>query len=396
MLRKFLILFILSSTIASAEELKEEVATEEVVIEENEDFINMDDIDSLFNKTTEENIISEEENKEEKSENKKKYVDFSVLDTIRARHEEDLLKFTEPEYVKKLPYSQRQAVKVQREDILKSGTYVGTVKRHAILVNVNDNSTQYIPKNIAVKAYRLKDQNGYRYLENRDGTITFKIQASEISNIAETVKMHEKPFEFVREVKEEKIKFYDDHLDSFIQYNFHAALSEPEYTKDLVNDESGNYALISRHELAAYARWEFPFQAGVTASYESFDMRLDNQGKARGSFIAMGPAIKTHKLPFINTELHYFMNYQVGILSTLRENRQTGSTDYQFNQNSFLIGVEQQKDTSFGKFIYGFTFQRRWLKSKNTQYKLDLDTDSAQDDSFGFFIGMGADKKWLN
>lgn len=288
--------------------------------------------------------------------------------------------------------TQKEVVKIKTEDILKSPLFKGYINKDAVLYNLITRKQEVLTKNSFVKAYSLLDDEGYYYLQNENGTVTYKVRESDLAQISLISNMYEPPKKFVPVIKEKKeFNLKDKSLSISPIFNYHTGRTRPTFLRDLTND-STHTGTISRFELKTMGNFNFPVNIGLSLLYTDIKANIGATGeKYNLNSLAIGPTISITNIMEDLIDINFIASVHSSIFSQLRETRLTQTLDYTLTQTMILLGVEKQIDLFIGKAMLGANFQRQWSKASSDEFNADVNSQNNHDDSYALSLGWGFD-----
>ena len=292
---------------------------------------------------------------------------------------------------RKYTTTELDAMKIQVSDILKSNTFIGLIPKKTQLILLHDNSLHYTTRDITVRAYRQKDFENCILLQNKDGSISYKVAINDIKPIDDMLRLHEAPKFFKPEEKSKsELKFYDGSIQWQSEFNFHFGINTANFSRDLLN-ESQFTGLSNRYELVNYAHWDFPIKLGLALGIQQDSANLSDGGIFKDTTFYFAPAIKTKAFDLGLKNLFATAMLKSSLLSSMTVSRAQESRNYAFYKMAFTLGIQKEKKWTLGSFIYGFDIQRQWARVTGDNIALSLSDNSITDDSITFKIGFGRD-----
>jgi len=322
-----------------------------------------------------------------------KEVDFAVINEIRKSQEEVIYKYVHYQSYSRYSLAESESLKVQLKDILESGTYTGIITRGTTGINVEKGTAHYFQRDVTVIAYRKNDYEGYHLIRNNDGTISYKVLASEIGNIKEVANLYEGPATYERLNKKINYNTENKELKFTSSYHLHLGITNPVFIRELTKDEN-NIGQTIRYEAATYGNWDFPVLFGLTMQWENNWGSLPDSGKYQVHSLSIGPTIKTKPFKVLTNEYRLLTQLRMDVFSSMTAETTSENTNYVFNQTSLVLGLEREIPTKWGKFYFGWNFQRQWVRPSANQFALDVDSQKDYNDSYVFSIGHGSDWIW--
>lgn len=319
-------------------------------------------------------------------------IDFSEIDKLQNKRNKSIRQIIKSVSARNLNYVEKEALKVKLKDILKSGTFIGSIRKGTHLVNVRTGKTFYTQKDIIVRAFRLKDYEGYQLLQNNNGHVSYKAPATEVVNIKEITKMYESPYKYTPVV--EKIKY--DINNKELKYEAHLmlnmGLTRPVFLRDLINDKN-HIGQTLRYEASVYGRWKFPLKLGVTGQWEN-SFGTYSAGKYNMQSFSLGPTFKSDPFVFWDNEYNFIVQTRLAVFSRVIVSIPGQTINYRTSQTNLVLGLVREVKTPLGRILFGVNYQRQWVKASADQYELNIKAENNYNDSFAISIGHGTNWIW--
>lgn len=288
---------------------------------------------------------------------------------------------------------QVEALKVQLSDISKSPIKLIYVPRKTRMVRLKDGNVFYPTRGFYAKAHTQLDFSKQRYIVNEKDELAYSVMYNQVSNIDQMTDLYRPPHRFKRlEKRVEKRNKYDEVFDYSLNFNLHFALNYPEYTKKLIGNPS-MFAPTLRIESAWVSKLDFDFQAGLTGMYENLGGQIEDGGNYSMQSLSIGPIFKTNRFW---GDYRGVIQARLSVFSRISISSAAATTNYTLSENVMLLGLEKEYDKGkFGKFLFGYNFQRKWLKTAASgDIATGVNARTRYDDSFGIYIGHRSDWIW--
>lgn len=319
-------------------------------------------------------------------------IDFSQVDDLSEKRNKAYVQIIKSVSSRNMNYAEKEALKVRMKDIIKSGTFIGSIRRGTHLVHVKTGKTYYAQKDLTVRAFRLKDYEGYQLLLNSNGYVSYKAPASEVINIKEMVKLHEPPLVYKPTVEKLKYDIDDKELRYESHYALNAGLTRPVFIRDLVNDVN-HFGQTTRYEWANYGRWDFPMKLGFTAQWENSFGNFNNGNYSMQS-LSIGPAFKSEPFKLFGNDYSFIVQTRLAVFSRVAVATPSQNINYRTSQTNLVLGAVRDIMTPLGRWVFGFNYQRQWIKASADAIALDITSTNNFNDSFAIIFGKGTDSIW--
>lgn len=317
---------------------------------------------------------------------------FTELQEVRDKEIERIIEARKYSQNRRYTDTELFTLKVTLEEIIKSELKPAFIKRGSILIELSSGDEKYSPKGLSVKAYTKLDQDGYRYIVDKQNVPRYKIAVDSITDVTEVTDLYREPEKFVRLEKKAPKNVYDKSLKYNIDFNFHTGLSLTQFTKSIIQD-AGDYAPLLRLELTLSSNFDLPVDTGLAIVYEGVSGTIENGGGTFSSrTLSFGPNFIFKK---VLASYDLKLQPRLAVLADLNEIRGDETITHKLSDTSLLFALEKEiKWASVGVFNLGYSFQRKWLKPKAKSQGLNFSTNAESDDSFAVYIGHGTDLTW--
>lgn len=284
--------------------------------------------------------------------------------------------------------AQIEALKIQLEDIAKSTTELTFVPRGTKLIEIKDNSLKYTQEDLHVRAHTLLDFEGFKYLQNKKGEITFKVLKSSTTSTKKVTTLYRGPEQFER-IEKAIINDPDDKKLQ-IQYSVQAniGLRFLGVTKDLLQTSETSANTFGLHS-NIYLSKTAPFFIGITTALDSL-ATTNNTGRVSLKTVGIGPVIKYSE---IDSSHHFTLGARSALYSSIDSNDSTISS-LNVSETSIEAGYQyEKKDASRYPLLYGVSFKRSWLKAKSEQGTF-INPTNTFDNAITFSLGLKGGFLW--
>ena len=272
--------------------------------------------------------------------------------------------------------------KVEMKTIAESGISTGAVNKGAYLIRLQNNERIPIEEHRYVKYFRQEDEYGYKYLQNKDGSIQYKIRSDSVSMMKEDTVLYEPPKTYRPYEKAVVPIDYDHKLTIRPEVIFAAGLVRGDYMKDLFNDENARSGRTFRYGANAYTDWKLPVKIGGTFQYESTQYNL-RMGQLNYSAFSFGPIFKTKDFVAVDTPFRFHGQFRVSPFAKASVVDSINNSSLKFNSADFLLGIEHPLKNSWGEFNVGLFYQAQWLSIKDQSEAVSLQARNGVNTSFG-------------
>jgi hypothetical protein len=319
-------------------------------------------------------------------------IDFKEIDELTEKHNKAIQQIIESPASAKYTTSERAALQIKLEDIIKGGTFLATVVRGTHVVHVRTGKTYYLPKDIIVKAFKKEDHEGYQILQNKDGSITYKAPASYVVSIKEITALYEPPLSYTPVKEKITYDLYDRRLKYEAHFIANVGLTRPTLIRDILKNEN-HIGQTTRYESTVYGKWDFPVKLGLTGQYENHFGNLTDL-KYNMQSLSLGPAFKSPHFKLFDKETFAVLQTRLAVFSRLAVNSPLGTENYRASQTSLVLGLMREYPSLLGKWLIGINYQRQWMKASAQSESLNIKTSNNTTDAFVVSLGLGTDWIW--
>lgn len=253
---------------------------------------------------------------------------------------------------------------IKFSQIQKSGAELGSVKRGAALKRISDNQLYTLGRSIYLRSYRLPDENGYKYLINKDGTTSFKMKGEYIESIEPELVLYEPPHRYTPAPLNQLKAEYDSKLSLKAEVSFYTGVVSGDYMADLFNDPEARSGETIQYGAHLFAEWDLPLTAGVVIHYEQSNYKLSG-GSVSYSSLSFGPQLKTRDFHIGEFPLRFQTQFRISPLARASAKTPNGAVNFKFNSADFLNSLEHPITNRWGEFVIGIFFQTQWLNLKD-------------------------------
>ncbi len=289
--------------------------------------------------------------------------------------------------------TQNEALRIQLKDIAKSPKKLSMITKRTKIIRLSDDKVFYINKDIKVMAHTKQDYDRYRYILDKNNNIRYRVDNQFITDITLITQMYKKPHKFKRLKKKIIVDRRDKSFDYQFKFNLHSGLYKAGFSKKLVQHNK-ELTPMFRLESIVLSNFKFSIQAGLGIMYEFVSGNTQaNTGKFSYQSLSVGPTFKTKPLL---ANFSFILQPRLSLFSQISV-ADSGSEEtrvFKISETAMLLGVEKDiKLRRFGHWVYGFSFQRKWLKANATDTSIDVGNNINYDDSYGVHIGHRSD--WI-
>jgi hypothetical protein len=275
-------------------------------------------------------------------------------------------------------------VKITRMNEIKdSGTQYGAIKEGGILRGIESNQNYKTLKLTYIKYFNLEDEFGFKYIQNNDGTITWKIPNRFVESVQHELVLSVPPHRYTPAPDNIPKTIYDKTLTIPPEFSFHVGLIQGDFMRDLFEDKKASNGLSRQFGLHLFTQWKLPVKAGAVVQFETATYGLRNGGEVQYSSYSIGPQIKTKDFDISGNPVRFQSHFRVGPLARATAETASGSETFKFNSADLLASIESPVKNRFGEFVFGIYFQRQWLSIREQTVPVSLKATNETNKSYG-------------
>jgi len=276
---------------------------------------------------------------------------------------------------------------IHMSEIENSGTEFGSISAGIPITNVKTNTTQVVSRPIFVKAYRVSDENGFRYLINKNGNVDYKVAVEYFNPTKQETAMFVPPTRYKAITERKSFLDYDGKLVIRPEVGAGADMVSSSFVADILNDTSANQGYSSRFFVNAMTQWKLPVKIGATVHFERSFYKVDT-GNAQTSTLSFGPMIRSRDFSIGNTPIRMMGQLRLSPFSSMNYETANGSGSFKFNTYAALAGVEFPTKNFLGEFTFSVYYQQQWFNLKNQVEEVKLKSNTSSNKSLGLMISQ--------
>ncbi len=250
---------------------------------------------------------------------------------------------------------------ILQSEIEQSGTQYGAVRAGTKIYDVKTGKSYRISKQIYLEYFNLEDENGFKYIQNKDGYVTWKVSSEYVEPIKEEINLYVPPHRYTPAPENIVRSEYDKKLSIPPEVSFLTGVVQGDFMKDLFNDNKARSGLSNQYGIHLFTDWKLPVKAGAVLHYEKASYRLDNGGQVIYSAPSFGPQFKTRDYEILGNPLRLQAQFRVSPLARARAETLNGVVNVKFNSADLLVSIERPIENRFGQFVLGLYSQTQWL-----------------------------------
>jgi hypothetical protein len=285
-------------------------------------------------------------------------------------------RFTPPYYI------------VSMEEIKRSEVQYGALKIGSTVIHIETNELHKNAEMKYVKYFSVEDEKGFKYLQNKDGSVTWKVPSRFIDPLKNELSMYVPPDKYTPAPKNLVKTVYDRKLKVLPEFSFYAGLVQGQYMKDLFEDKRALIGTSNQYGIQLFTDWNLPIKAGVVVHYEKASYRLQGGGQVFYTSTSIGPQIKTKDFDFFGAPIRFQTQLRIGPVARASAETIFGNGTFKFNSTDLLVSIERPFKNDWGEFVLGFYSQSQWLNLVNQEVNVSLKASNAINRSYGLSIAQ--------
>lgn len=274
------------------------------------------------------------------------------------------------------------------EQIKNSPILYGAVRPKSLIRNLESNKNYEVEHLMYVRYYGLEDENGFKYLQNKDGTVTWRIRSHFVEPIKEELALYEPPLRYTPAPTNIVRANFDKKLSIPPELSFYAGLTQGDYMADLFEDSKAKTGTSTQYGVHFFTQWKLPVKVGAVLHYERTTYNLDGGGQVIYSSPSLGPQIKTREFDLFGEPLRFQLQFRVSPFARADANTVYGSGTFKFNSADVLGSVERPIKNFLGEFVLGLYLQSQWLNIRDQEVPVSLKASNETNKSFGISLSQ--------
>lgn len=273
---------------------------------------------------------------------------------------------------------------ISLEEIKKSGTKYGAIPVNAYLRHLETNQNLKVKELIYVRYFNLEDEERFKYLQNKDGSITWKTRSHHIIPINEEMSLYVPPLKYTPAPNKIKVSSYDKKLSLSPELSFYAGYVQGDFMKDLFEDKKAHSGQSFQYALHFFTQWKSPIKAGAVLNYERSIYGLSNNAEAVYTSLSFGPQFKTKDFQVLNEIFRLQTQFRYSPFAQVKSNNQ----NFKFNSADILVSLEKPFKNSFGEFVFGVFMQSQWLNIRDQKNAVEIKASNETNKAYGLSISQ--------
>ncbi len=272
------------------------------------------------------------------------------------------------------------------EEILTSPEELGVIKAGTYVYHLDNSKKVLLDKDIYIRFHRRPDEQGFKYLVNKNGDIKYKVETNYIFSIAPETVMYEPPHSYTPAPKRKKV-FWDEKLKTNLELGLAVSMMKGDFLQDLLNLDAAPSGQLNHIGANYLADWSWPVKVGLGAYYQTGSFNTDG-GTTNFSSLSFGPIFKSKN--FYPREIPVRLQAQVRYspFAKMDVNISNGSTGFDFNTTDLLVGVEFPIQNKWGEFVISLFTHYQWLNLKNQDEIVNIESSNKPNQAIGLGISQ--------
>lgn len=265
------------------------------------------------------------------------------------------------------------------KEIMNSGTQMGSVLAGVPFHNIESDKNFTASKQVYIRYFNLEDENGFKYIQNKDGTVTWRILSRFVEPIKEELALYVLPLKYTPAPETITRAEYDKKLSFPPEVTFLTGMVRGDFMEDLFNDSKARSGTTTQYGVHFFTQWKLPIKAGAVFHYEKATFKLRNGSQMIYSSPSFGPQFKTHEFEIFNHPIRFQTQFRISPFARANSDEVT----YKFNSADLLTSFERPIKNSWGEFVLGMYFQAQWLNLKDQSEDVKIQASNKTNKSLG-------------
>lgn len=265
------------------------------------------------------------------------------------------------------------------KEIMNSGTQMGSILAGVPLHNIESDKNYKTSKQVYLRYFNLEDEHGFKYVQNKDGTVTWRVLSRFVEPIKEELSLYVPPLKYTPAPDNIVRAEYDKKLSIPPEVTFLAGIVQGDFMQDLFNDPDARNGVSTQYGIHLFTQWKLPIKAGAVFHYEKTTYKLSNGSKLVYSSPSFGPQFKTKEFELFDHPLRFQTQFRIGPFARLGSDEVT----YKFNSADLLASFERPIKNTWGEFVLGLYFQTQWLNLKDRPEDVEVRASNKTNKSIG-------------
>ena len=269
------------------------------------------------------------------------------------------------------------------DKIKKSAVFYGAIPAGTRIRDFESNKNYEVKKLMYVRYHGQEDENGFKYLLNKDGSIKWLVRSNYVEPIKDELVLYEPPSRYTPAPTNIVRAEYDKKLSIPPEVTFLTGIVKGDFMVDLFEDTRARTGVNNQYGIHFFTQWKLPIKVGGVLHYERASYELTGGGKVIYSSPSLGPQFKTRDFEFMGQPLRFQTQFRVSPFAKAEAETLDGNGTFKFNSADLLASIERPIKNRYGEFVLGLYVQSQWLNIKDQDVPVSLKASNETNKSYG-------------
>lgn len=276
---------------------------------------------------------------------------------------------------------------IKLEEIIQSPVLYGAIPAGKVIRNLESNKNQKVTKLIYVRYYALEDENEFKYILNKDGSVTWRISSDSLEPLKDELSLYVPPTRYTPAPENMVRTVYDKKLNLLPEVSFYTGAARGDFMGDLFDDNKARSGTTTQYGVHYSTQWELPVKIGAVLHFERTSYGLSD-GTLVYSSPSFGPQVKTREYEFFGQPIRLQGQFRVSPFARAVAETSSTSQTFEFNSADILVSIERPIKNFLGEFVLGAYYQSQWLNIKDQPSLVNVDASNDTNKSFGIALSQ--------
>jgi hypothetical protein len=272
---------------------------------------------------------------------------------------------------------------VRLEEIKNSGTELGAIKQGATLRELESNKNFTVTKLIYVRYFKSEDENGFKYLQDKDGSIKWRVYSHYVEPMKNELVLYEPPLRYTPAPDDIVRAEYDQKLSVPPEFSIYTGKVQGDFMKDLFEDNKAQDGVSNQYGVHFFTDWKLPIKAGAVIHFERATYHLTGGGEIDYTSLSFGPQFKTREFEIFSQPIRFQSQFRFSPFAKATAETTNGPIEFKFNSSDLLSSLERPIKNSLGEFVLGLYVQFQWLNIKDQTRNVSVSATNEMNKSIG-------------
>jgi hypothetical protein len=304
---------------------------------------------------------------------------FEKLELLKTRHHNKTQQ--------SLQKSQLESLILDTNISTREQIYI-TIKKNTPIFSLDEKHILTLPQMIIAKATRYQKDPQFLYLVSKKDIITYKVRATDATNIVADTNISEIPNKFISYKPIKKRNTIDQSLTLSSGLNLQLEMINSDLVAYYDNQAFEIRTVKSyRYELFSYIKSNLPFDFGMLLNFQNaqVDYLSDNSGS--WTAIHFGPILRTSLFKISGKSFNLLLSTQKSLFNKLAL-PDPYSANINFSSYILQIGLEFPIKTNWGDISLSTHYKKQWLEYKTDNSDINLNQPNSTANIFAVTIGF--------